>query len=257
MKTYIHINKNYIQYKGFIESLPTHNYNVEKVYCNHRNVVELVDVNGVKFVVKRYRKPIWFNRIAYTFFRKSKAERAYGNALYLLDHDITTPTPVAYIIQKKGGLFHTAWFVSAYQPYKPLAEVYPNIRDEKECDLLWKGLATFMVRMHQMGIFFLDNNMGNVLVHRQCTDYLYSLVDINRMEIGQIPSLCKAMRAFDQMELNVLTLLKPLAYYAEQRNFDLDRCVLAALESRNSRHRRERLKYRIKDFISLSCKPSH
>ena len=237
METDIHIHHDFTQYSDFIHSIPTYTYPVDKVFCNNRNIVELTHVGNIRLVIKKYQIPILINRIAYTFFRKSKAQRAYENAFILNNLNIPTATPVAYIIQKEWGLLRNAWFVSAYIPHIPLIEYYQNQENKPYLDLLWKDLGQFMLHVHLSGIHFQDNNGGNILVKRNTKSFQFFVVDINRLDRGKVPSLEKSMRSFAQLGMDGYTLLSPLSYYADARQFDLNFCM-----ERVSHYRKQRSK---------------
>src|SRR5665647_2631733 len=90
------INPAYQKLEEFITCLPeVFERDGESIYKS-RNELKVFEKEGLSINVKRYRKPIWVNRVAYTFFRKSKARRAYENALILLDKGFETPNPVSY-----------------------------------------------------------------------------------------------------------------------------------------------------------------
>lgn len=91
------INVSYKRHSDFIQSLPFRNDMFGTILQNKRNTISLIDVGGEKWVAKRFKCPTPFNRFAYTFLRKSKAERAYRNAFRLLEMGYDTPVPIAYI----------------------------------------------------------------------------------------------------------------------------------------------------------------
>lgn len=67
------LNPQYKSLYTFIETLPQ-NFNAGgEIVQDRRNTIKKFKVNGLEINVKRYRVPIFINRIAYTFFRKSKA----------------------------------------------------------------------------------------------------------------------------------------------------------------------------------------
>lgn len=66
MKRY-HINRKYKQLENEIRQIPNGNYQVERTFCNHRNTVQLVCIQGEKFVIKRYKRPTIANYFIYTF----------------------------------------------------------------------------------------------------------------------------------------------------------------------------------------------
>ena len=235
MTTKIHIHADYTAYADFIRSIPEHAYPVGRVYCNRRNVVESTNIGGKDFVVKRYQVPIWFNRIAYTFLRKDKAQRAYENAQALAKLGILTPAPVAYIVQKHWRVFHTAWFVSLHMPYTPLFDFHRSVTDEGERTRLWEGVAQFMLQAHTQGVYFRDNNGGNILVRREAEGFRFCIVDINRLRLGRVPTLDESMCSFDQLGLDIPTLMQAISYYAKARGFDLERCLHSLHRQREKR----------------------
>ena len=85
-----------------------------KVLYNQRNVIKLFKVNGKKYVVKSFKIPHLFNRIIYSFFRKSKAERSYINTKKLESLNIGTPSPVAYIEFYSSFLIKESFYISEY-----------------------------------------------------------------------------------------------------------------------------------------------
>ena len=81
--------------------------------------------------IKRFRRPLLVNRIAYTFFRPTKAQRAYENALILESKGINTPTAVAYIIRSQMGLIADSYLVTLYCTFDRIMREYTlNYPDE-------------------------------------------------------------------------------------------------------------------------------
>ena len=251
VNTHIIIHPDYQSYKDFLQAIPNHQYEVEKVYCKRRNTVEKVRWNNVDFVVKRYRVPVLINRLVYTFFRKSKAQRSYENAQKLLRIGISTATPVGYIIQKKNGLLHTVWFISLCLPAYTLYEYHLTVQEPDKLERLWKGLSDFMLNAHLHKYYFLDNNGGNILVQEKTDGLHFSIIDINRIEQGRIPSLYKSMKSFDQLGLDVSALLSVLNHYTRERNFSLERCLYTVLKHRMKRIKKLEFKRSIYAKFSL------
>ena len=107
MKVIVH--PEYRNLTSFVQYLPvTFDCNGELLYRG-RNTVKRYEVGGVCVVVKKYKHPNLIQRIAYTFFKKSKTERAYKFAALLREKQIDTPHEVAYIEIKKHGLFTTGF----------------------------------------------------------------------------------------------------------------------------------------------------
>ena len=108
----VHIHPHYAAYESYIRAIPSEEYEREEVYCNRRNTVERVRFGDKDFVIKKYKRPALINCLIYTWFRKSKAQRAFEYAELFLQRGIETAPPVAYIEIKKNGFFHTGYFIS-------------------------------------------------------------------------------------------------------------------------------------------------
>ena len=153
-----------------------------------RNELKIIDIEGLKTVVKSFKVPHLLNRIVYTFFRKSKAYKSYHNALYLKELGISTPPPIALIEFFSGGLLADSYFISELFEYDftirtPLLE---PLVDKKQ---ILTAFAAYTYELHQKGVWHLDYSPGNILIKRNATGYEFSIVDINRMEFRDISPL--------------------------------------------------------------------
>lgn len=182
MKTVIH--PKYATLATAFTEVVNGNYTPDVVFCNKRNVVEKVTIEGKEFVVKRFKRPIFLNRIAYRFFRKSKARRAYEYAVRLRECDVDTPFPAAYFEFYKNGLFDRGIFISEYVPHKLLYRVYDQSVSETERRAVLDGFVDFMLTLHGKGIVPMDVNAGNIFYYKDARDgsYKFALTDINRMK---------------------------------------------------------------------------
>lgn len=150
-----------------------------------RNELKIIEIEGLKTVVKSFKAPHLLNRIVYTFFRKSKAYKSYHNALYLKELGISTPSPIALIEFFSSGLLGKSYFISELFEYdftirSPLLE---PIVDKKQILI---AFAAYTYELHQKGVWHLDYSPGNILIKRNSTGYDFSIVDINRMEFRSI-----------------------------------------------------------------------
>lgn len=224
-----HINSEYECLTDFILNVPEHNYEADKVFCNHRNTVEKVSIGGREFVVKRYKRPTWANCVIYTFFRKNKAQRAYMHAVTLDEMGIDTPKPVAYITQKRYGLFHTGWFVSEYQPYVSLADIMTSPEYSGIKEPVLGECVKFTSMLHNKGVVHKDYNPNNILVHfsEESGKPLFSLIDINQMSIGKRPGIYESVISFLQNTMRIEDVLPAVRYYARLRNMPFSLCRFA------------------------------
>ena len=242
----VFINPEYAGFKNDILEVVAGNYVADKVFCNRRNVVEKITLQGVEIVVKRYRQPNLFNRFAYTCLRKSKARRAYEYAFKLLAKGVDTPLPVAYVEVYTGGLFSVGYFFSLYMPHALLCDL-------GKCSVPCKGdlaadLAGFVLSLHSLGILPGDFNPGNVFFWFNEADgrYNFALTDINRMRFGKRPSVSEAMRSIEQLGAGIDGLYRLAACYSSQRDVDVEYAVFTLLFHRIKKKVRRALKQMVK-----------
>lgn len=144
-----------------------------------RNKVWLFSHNGEKYVVKAFRRLGLLKGIAYTFFRKNKARRAFENGMTLLEKGVRTPVPIAVIEEKRYGLYHRLYYASGYTGWKPIRK--PLTEDVPFNMRMTTDYARFVASLHKKGIIHKDLNNTNVLYHLGEGHYEFMLIDINRM----------------------------------------------------------------------------
>ena len=84
-------------------------FNVEgETVYQGRNTIKRFKTSNGEWIVKRYKKPNIIQRIAYTFFKKSKAERAYLYAQKLQSKNICTPEGMPISKKRNTDLSETA-----------------------------------------------------------------------------------------------------------------------------------------------------
>ncbi len=151
-----------------------------------RNVIKIITLNDKKYTIKSFKIPNVINQVAYRFFRKSKAERSYMYANKLLDVGVKTPFPIAYEIRTTPFLFKKSFYVSELVEcdltYRELTTDF-GIEDHEE---ILRAFTRFTFELHKNGINFLDHSPGNTLIERIENGYEFSLVDLNRMEFGEM-----------------------------------------------------------------------
>lgn len=208
-----YINPKFEYLSSEIHGIPLHEYRVEKVFCNHRNIVELTTIHGERFVVKKYKRPTVANCVIYTLFRKPKAQRAYCNAFMLARKGIETAEPVAYIERHKHGFYHTGWFISRYLPYADVRAYYDSLTDEEARHKFADAFLRFTYLLFEKHQLNEDYNTGNILAYEHNGEYHFALVDINRIKHCS-PSTFDEVRALSQLRLRERELPKALVRFA-------------------------------------------
>ncbi|WP_378183878.1 lipopolysaccharide kinase InaA family protein [Aquimarina sp. SS2-1] len=181
----VHTTKNYM-HQSIVEALDNFEKYDEILGDAERNVIKIVNLDSEKYTIKSFKIPNIINQIAYRFFRKSKAERSYMYANKLLDLGIKTPFPVAYEIRTTPLLFKKSYYVSELVEcdltYRELTTDF-SIADHEE---ILRAFTRFTYELHKNGVNFLDHSPGNTLIERTENGYEFYLVDLNRMEFGEM-----------------------------------------------------------------------
>ena len=240
----IKIHKKHESIADRIKEIANNGYKGIHTFRNRRNTVELIDIEGTTFVVKRYKVPNILNRIIYTFFRKSKAQRAYEYALKILRNGISTPFPVAYMETSRNGLFHTGYFVSEYIPHPTLNTWNIEEHSKAETDRLVKDFINFTIDLHEKEILPLDYNPGNIFYYKEegSEQYRFALTDINRVKFGRLSRYKDSMHSFEQLGLPADKLHSILSAYCRRRGLDIEASLFVVLYYRI----RKRIKKAIK-----------
>ncbi|MBQ2779743.1 MAG: hypothetical protein IJF46_08230 [Bacteroidaceae bacterium] len=245
----LHIHPDYEFMRPEIKKIASGDYVPDRIFCNNRNVVSKITLAGRAFVVKKYKRPTIANCIIYTFFRKSKARRAYEYALRLLRLGIDTPFPVAYIEDKRCGFFHTGYLITEYMDYPTLAEMKAESMPVDELYKLGNDLISFTIMLQEKRALPLDYNPSNIFYRydEQTGHFSFALTDINRMRFGRIPWSRDAMRSFEQFGITTDKLYHFLLGYAIERNVDIDLCMYEFLSFRLMKKFRRFLKGKVKE----------
>ena len=176
-----------------------------------RNEIKIVEVEGKKYTIKSFKIPHILNKIVYTFFKSSKAKKSYDNSIKIEDF---VPKAIGYVEFKKFGLIDKSYFVSEYFDYdftirEPLLD---NDFDDKEN--IFKAFANFTFNLHQNSIFHLDYSPGNILIKKEKDNYIFKLVDINRMKFINL-SIDNRLKSFNKLwakDEDLKIILKEYAY---------------------------------------------
>jgi len=224
MSRKIIINPQYEKLDKFIKSLPDTFCATGDVIRNIRNEVRLIKTDNYKFVVKSYKVPGIINKIAYSRLRKSKAERAYEYATLLLSKGIGSPTPVAYITEKKKGLFNKSYFVSLYSecPYNYYNLLEMEFVRERE---ILEEIAKTTAKMHENNFLHQDYTGGNILFDDKESVIPVELIDLNRMSFGKI-DITTGCKNFSKLCATEEMLEIMAKTYAETRGYDVEQCVM-------------------------------
>ncbi|MDR2499330.1 MAG: tyrosine protein kinase [Tannerellaceae bacterium] len=195
-----------------------------------RNTIKVVDMPPYTINIKRFKRPHIFNRIAYTFLRKSKCERAYLHSEQIIRRGFNTPQPVACFIMTQCGLMSDSFYLSIHENYpRNMYEFGQGGIAERE-DII-KAFARYTAALHEARIFHRDYSPGNILFEVRDARCEFCLVDTNRMSFGKV-SIAKGCSAFaalwgDEAIFNLIA-----NEYADARKADAFKCRRLIARSR-------------------------
>lgn len=176
---------------AFLDELPAIFDTSGEVIFSARNEIRLFEIEGCgRVAVKSYRRPRWWQRWLYTFFRSPKAERAFLNAEEMERRRCTTPRVYAALSTHAKGLLDRSFLVTEYLPWSDLFTAFP---DDKHYDnAVAEALGSYLAGLHEAGVMHHDLNIGNILYHKEGAAVHFSLIDINRMSFTEKPLSEKA-----------------------------------------------------------------
>lgn len=224
------INPEYSFLTDFINNLPENFSSEGEIIYNERNVLKRYQVQGVDMIVKSFKVPILVNRIAYAFFRKSKACRSYEYALEILKRGSNTPAPIAYMEEYKNGLLNKSYYVSIFDAQATTVREYMD-GSTLEAEAVWRSFVRFTIDIHRSGILHIDYSPGNILMETKPDGgYRFSLIDINRLCFKHV-SRKDALSNFDRLALSVDVSTRLAEIYAEECSLDKEDTIREINES--------------------------
>ena len=238
-------------------------------YCNRRNTVVKVEVDGKPYVVKYFKTPNIINRLVYGTLRRSKARRAMEWSEELINNGFCCPKPIAYTEEKRSLLFGDSCFISEYYGHPTLKRFLVNEGNRWEGGAtstlspdtrmrLMHDLAEFVLSLHTSGFLPGDMNWENIFVIEDAKgadradrsdksersdsgNFTFALTDVNRTRLltsGQMPGLKTSMKAFGQMVPDPELQAEIAPFYARLRGFDPAEALMASLEARVKRRKK-------------------
>lgn len=183
MKQY-KINSNFTNnFQDFVLNIKEYFYQNTNTIHKARNELKIISYNSLDTVVKSFRIPNIINQIAYSFFRDSKAKKSYEYSLKISDF---TPEPIAYVEFYKFKLLKESYFISKKFDYDfTIREPLLDNNFANKIDI-FKAFAKFTLELHNSNIFHNDYSPGNILIKKEQDDYIFKIVDINRMKFCKL-----------------------------------------------------------------------
>ena len=229
-------------YTKILKDIRTYFHDSKHSIHKARNEIKTIDFNGENLVVKSFKIPNIINKIVYTFLKASKAEKSYINSVKIIDF---VPKPIGFIEFKKFGLISDSYFISENFTYnftirEPLLD--KNFDDKEN---IFKAFAKFTFKLHQNNIFHLDYSPGNILIKKEDGNYIFKIVDINRMQFKPL-NLDDRLKNFSKLWAKDDDLTSIIQEYSKLINDDEKKCIKIALQYSQAHKDRKNAKKRLR-----------
>ena len=168
-----------IEILGFVAQFNDAGNNVLK---EDRNVIKTFEFEDNKINIKSFKTPNVFNSFVYKFIRKSKAKRSFEYAKKLLDVQILTPFPIAYIEEFSASGLQNSYYISEHIDYDfDFRDLIHQPKFPDRVNIL-QQFTEFTFKLHENNVNFYDHSPGNTLiVKKDNSQYDFYLIDLNRM----------------------------------------------------------------------------
>ena len=187
-----------------------------------RNSLKLFPLKDMTVNVKSFKVPNIFNQIAYKFFRKSKAQRSYEYANKLIELNIGTPQPIAYFEFTTPILFKKSYYLSEHLDYDITYRELTSDLNFLDHENILRAFTRFTFNLHENGINFLDHSPGNTLIQINNRDYKFFLVDLNRMNFGELDFKTR-IKNFARLTIHKSMVEVMSDEYAKCSGYDFDK----------------------------------
>lgn len=214
-----------------------------------RNLIKSFYRKDIVINAKSFKIPHLINRIAYKYFRASKAKRSYDHACFLIDHNIGTPKPMAFFEFFNAYGIQQSFYFSEHLDYDLTFRELRSDKDYPDRENIIRQFTGFTFNLHQHGILFKDHSAGNTLIVKNEDQYSFYLIDLNRMDFRTM-NLDDRMKNFSKLTEDEDVLKIMSEEYAKLANTSFDLVYSKMCEHvkrfRKKYERRQNLKHKIK-----------
>jgi hypothetical protein len=242
--------------KEILRFIKEFNSDLGTVFGNgDRNVIKLFDLDGQTINIKSFKLPNIVNKVAYRYFRKSKAKRSFEYATILLENGIGTPQPLAYFENYNSFGLRDSYYASEHLETELTFRELVEVPDYPDHENILRQFTKFTFNLHEKGIEFLDHSPGNTLIKKISeNEYNFFLVDLNRMIFHDLMDFDLRMKNLSRLtpkkEMIAIMSDEYSKYYIEPASSILEKMWQATVEFQEKFARKKRLKKKLKFWKS-------
>ena len=214
-----------------------------------RNKIKLFELEGKTINIKSFKIPNLINKIAYKYFRKSKARRSFEFATILLEKGIGTPQPIAYFENHDFIGLKDSYYISEHLQCDLTFRELVEILDYPDHSNILRQFTRFSFELHEKGIEFFDHSPGNTLIKNLYNgNYSFYLVDLNRMDFHSEMSFESRMKNLSRLtpkrEMVLIMSEEYAKLYSKPVDEVFEKMWFYTNEFQERYHRKRRLKKR-------------
>lgn len=246
------INYKHQKYESFVKDLEKNFNSFGETIKHGRNTIKTFNVGGHILNVKAFKTPHLINKIAYKYFRGSKAKHSFEYGIRLNNLGVNTPEPIAYLETSRFGLFYKSFYISMQHVYDfSIRDLIGFDFPDKENILKQFAVFTYE-KLHKNAIHHLDYSRGNILITRlENKQYDFSIVDINRMKFEKMDYI-KGLKNFAQIWANKDELEIVAREYARINNKHEEEAIKLLIQFDKEHKIKIERKKRLKKLFKLS-----
>lgn len=236
------INKGYKNFEQFTIDIKKYFEQQKKNIHKARNELKVINFNEIDTIVKSFKIPNMINKIIYTYFKDTKAKKSYEYSLKIGDF---TPKPISYIEFYKNGFLQNSYFISEKFDYdftirEPLLD--KDFQDKKR---ILEAFAMFTFELHQNNIFHQDYSPGNILIKKENENYIFKIVDINRMKFISL-DINQRLKNFAKLWIKDEDLIVIIKQYSKLIDIQEQKAIKTALKFSQAHKDKINMKKRLK-----------
>ncbi|CAA6819606.1 MAG: FIG00388958: hypothetical protein [uncultured Sulfurovum sp.] len=229
-------------YTNLVENVREYFLEADTNIWDRRNKIKILLFQKEEITIKSFKIPHIINKIAYTFFRDSKAKKSYENSLKIIDF---VPKPIGYAEFFQFGLLHESYFLCEKFNYDfTIREVLVNNHYEDK-NTIFQAFAAFTYKLHEKGIEHLDYSPGNILIRKLDNSYEFKIIDVNRMRFKKF-TIEERLENFAKLWAKDDDLRSIVNAYVAFIDIDKDRAIDIALKASQKHKDKKNLKKKLK-----------
>lgn len=230
-------------YLSLIKDIRNYFLDADKEIWDKRNKIKVVHFKEKDITIKSFKVPHFVNKIAYTFFRDSKAKRSYENSMKILEF---VPQPIGYSEFKKFGFIHDSYFLCEEYKYDFTIREVLTQKEFTDKKYILEQFALFSHALHEKGVEHLDYSPGNILIKKiSFKSYEFKIVDVNRMTF-KISTINERLENFAKLWAKDKDLIFIATAYAKLIGMNTEEAIVIALRASQKHKDRKNFKKRIK-----------